>query len=345
MQPVHGFGRDQRRRLPDLVLLVALDGFGHRALVHAREERHDLRRQRGGRRVLHVFLGARDHIGPGLDDLGVVAYVFVGGGKDGVVHLADLMAHRGHDVAFAVADQFAGLGLQEDAVFALPRHPRAGTGRDADVVQQLHVFLRVQAMFAQGGFQKHDGVGTGPKADDFLALEHGPVELFDRLARQQEEAVGGGQAREDLRLDRRFAVLHIDGRLGPDQHDVGAAGQERGHALVGALRGFHGHVQPGILEIALRQGHVFRHVQDGSHDLFVAHLHGGIQGFGLSGQGGKQRGDQREQRRARQARQWQGFHGTFSCVLYGTPKPGATWPMGWNRQQQQGSPNTCCPGR
>lgn len=140
-------------------------------------------------------------------------------------------------------------------------------------------------MLAQRRFQEHDGIGARPEADDLLALEHGPVELLHRLARQKEEAVGGGQPGEDLGLDRRFAVVDVDGRLGPDQHDVGAAGQQGGHALVGALRGLHGHVQARVLEIALRQGHVLGHVKNGPHHFFVADLHGGIEASAWAAKG------------------------------------------------------------
>ena len=151
----------------------------------------------------------------------------------------------------AVDFELRGVRLGEDGELVLACEPGADPRRDRDVVVELDVLLRIDAVLAQRRLEEQQRRAAGSEAEDFLALEHLPVELVDLLAADQHEAVGGGQAAEDRNLGRRVAVLHVDRGLRADQRDVGAVGQQRRDRLVAALRGRQRDVEAGFLEVAL----------------------------------------------------------------------------------------------
>ena len=147
---------------------------------------------------------------------------------------------------------------------------RAGNG---DVVVELDVLVRIDAVHAQRLFEEQERRAARAEAEDVLALEHVPVELVDLLAAHQHEAVGRGQAAEDADLGRGVAVEHVDRGLRSDQRDVGGIGKQRRRRLVAAERGRHRDVEAGVLEVALADGDVGRRVEDRAHHLVVADLH------------------------------------------------------------------------
>ena len=79
-------------------------------------------------------------------------------------------------------------------------------------------------------------------------------------------------AAEDARLGRRIAGQDVDRRLRSHERDVGAVGQQRRHGFVAALRGGDGLLDALLLEIAIGDRDVGRHIKHRAHHLVVADL-------------------------------------------------------------------------
>src|SRR5262249_38821725 len=145
--------------------------------------------------------------------------------------------------------------------------------RDGDVVDELHVLERIDAVLPKRSLEEEIRRAAGPQRQDLLALKLLPVELVGLLAPDQHETVGHGEPAEDRYFGRRVAVLHVDRRLRSDQGDVRAVGEQRRHRFVAALRGRHRHVEARVFEVTAGEGHVGGRIENRAHDLAVANLH------------------------------------------------------------------------
>ncbi len=273
LELVDRLGIDDRRRLPDLQPLIALRGRHQRLRTDAGKVRLEHLADVRGRGLCRPQLRLVDGIGPALNDRGILLDVLLGRHERGVVGEADGLADRSQKVRLAVELELRGVRLDEDGVLVLAREPGAHARLRRDVVHELHVLLRVDAVLAQRRLEEKDRRAAGAEAEDLLALEHVPVELVDLVAPDQHEAVGRGEAAEDAWLGRRVAVHHVDGRFRAHQSDVGRVGEQRRHGLVAAVRGRERLLDADLLEVALGNRDIGRGVHDRAHNLVVAHLH------------------------------------------------------------------------
>ena len=103
----------------------------------------------------------------------------------------------------AIHLELRGIRLDEDRELVLHCDPGADARRDCDVVVQLDVLERVDAVLSHRGFQEQKRRAAGPEAEDLLPLQHAPFEFVDLVAVHQHEAVRGGEATENRRLGRQ----------------------------------------------------------------------------------------------------------------------------------------------
>ncbi len=273
LEPLDCFRVDRRRRLPHLQLAIALRACNEGLRADAGEELLDGFRNLLGLRRLCPFLRPVDRVGPALDDVRIRTDVFVGRHEGRVVGRTDGLADRGEHVALAAHFELRRVRVHENRILVLACEPRADARGDGDVIDELHVLERVDAVLPKRSLEEEIRRAARPQRQDLFALELLPVELVDLLAPDQHEAVGHGEPAEDGDLCRGIAVLNVDRRFRSDQGDVRAVGEQRRHRLVAALRGRHRHIKAGVFEIAVGDGHVGGRIEDRAHDLGVANLH------------------------------------------------------------------------
>ena len=117
-----------------------------------------------------------------------------------------------------------------------------------DILDDLHVLMGSQTVFALDVFAHHLGHSALSLAEQGFAAQIAPAKVIDRFPRHQEGAVRLGHLAEGCDGTGRAAGIDINPRLQADQNNIRIPGQEGGHRFIPAEAVGQLDIQPFLLK-------------------------------------------------------------------------------------------------
>ena len=216
---------------------------------------------------IYIINASLDGVCKFLNELRIFFHIVFSRTVSGVGHVAGFGSQGSDHVSAAFQLQGGGEGLKFNGVVRVAAGKCRGGETKIDALVDGQIGFGIKAVLFENVFEDHLGHACGPSAQNLLSAQIFPGEIRLRLPPDQEVSGPLGQLGKIDRIVLGALLIYVDAGLGSHESDLGIAGDEGGHDLVGSASVYQGQVNAFFLEIAQLNGRVLGGIEDGMSDL------------------------------------------------------------------------------